>query len=381
MALPRWLTKPVGVVSQQVGGAYDYLTPGAGKSTLTNAGDAIVDPNRVYAGAINPFGGSGGRSDIHNGGQSGFVQVSQPSQSGQVLGANTHNGSQTQAPNNPYVESGGGSSGADLAYLDTQESLLRNLLGKSQTYLDQGLTNLSDSYNRQVSDANQQRSRALEDFGVKNEDTTRAKQDALGRVDTNARTLSDSLRRILGMAGGSSSSAYELAAPNAVARQASQQRAGVLGDYGANERDLSLAQQRAEQDFGSLLANLSRSRNEQEQELRSGVLENNQDTLSKLATVAGQRAQAQGGGAASIRAAQSPFLSDINNSQTQLDSLFNRFRNPTFGVQPVQVDTPQLRDYTVDRAAINANTAAPTQSAYSPYSNFLRRPQDDSLLY
>src|SRR5687767_3406550 len=111
--------------------------------------------------------------------------------------------------------SGGGSSynPADLAYLDSQSGHLRDMLGRSQVALNQGLTGLDDSYNREVGSANQQRSRALENYGVQREDSTRAKQEAVGQVDTNARVLNDSLRRILGMAAGSDSSAYQYAAP------------------------------------------------------------------------------------------------------------------------------------------------------------------------
>jgi hypothetical protein len=52
MALPRWLTAPVGQAARTVGRTYDYLTPGAGTSTLTNAGRSIVDPNAVYTGGL-----------------------------------------------------------------------------------------------------------------------------------------------------------------------------------------------------------------------------------------------------------------------------------------------------------------------------------------
>lgn len=55
MAIPRWITNTVGRASQAAGRTYDYLTPGAGTSTLTQVGRNIVDPNLVYTGSLSPF--------------------------------------------------------------------------------------------------------------------------------------------------------------------------------------------------------------------------------------------------------------------------------------------------------------------------------------
>lgn len=48
MAIPRWISAPAGRIAQISGRTYDYLTPGAGTSTLTNAGRAITDTNKVF---------------------------------------------------------------------------------------------------------------------------------------------------------------------------------------------------------------------------------------------------------------------------------------------------------------------------------------------
>lgn len=276
--------------------------------------------------------------------------------------------------------SGGGSSAnaADLAFLDSQENSLRQQLARAQTTLGQGITGLQDAFNRETSKANQQRSRALEDFGLQRDDTIRAKGDALGRVDTNARVLNDSLRKRIGMASGSGSSAYQYAAPNAVAREASGERTDVLGDYAVNERNLGLAERRAEQDFASLLEEIGRNRQSKEQQLRQSIAETEQDINSRLGGVAGQRAALRGGGYGAIRAAQSPYEAAIAERQSTLDNLFNQFRNPVLSTRQVEVQKPELRDYMVDRAAINANEASGgARDAYSPYSNFLRRDEEE----
>lgn len=318
----------------------------------------VANNSAVLSGGNNGGGGSTAPKDDTK--APGNITETPPTAGGDFLGSNT------------------AGSAADLAYYDSQEGILRGMLGKSQNTLNQGLTNLSDSYNRETGNANLQRSRAMENFGVQREDMTNGKQEALGQVDTNARTLNDSLRRILGMASGSSSSAYQYAAPNAVARQASGQRNNVLSDYAGNERDLSLAENRATQDFGSLLEELSRKRNQEESDLRAGVIETDQNTNQSLADLAAKRAQAQGAGYATARAAQQPYAAAINSGQSQLDSLFERFRSPVLSTRQVDVQTPQLRDYMVDRAGINAANQG-GQQQYSPYSNFLRKPDEEQM--
>lgn len=63
-----WYHDLAGGAARTVGRAYDYATPGAGTSTLTNAGRAINDPNQVFAGDPLEY-----VSGIGRGGNSGFV--------------------------------------------------------------------------------------------------------------------------------------------------------------------------------------------------------------------------------------------------------------------------------------------------------------------
>lgn len=337
-----------GISEQLTGNQANYATP----PTMYNQPISSFGLEQLY-------GGSGGSTT-------------------QVAGA--QNGGDTGGGTQASGGSGGGTStynADDLAYLDTQESQLRRLLESAQSALGSGLSNLTDSFNRETGSANQQRGRAMENFGVQRQDMTAGKQNALGAVDTNARTLNDSLRRMLGMASGSGSSAYKFAAPNAVARQASQNRTNVLGDYGKNERDLVLSENRAKTDFEQLLEDLARQRNEKESELRGGVLEREQGIQRDLGNVAGERAKLLGGGYSQVRLAQQPFESAINSRQSELDGLFERFRSPQLTAKPVEVNTPQLRDYMVDRASINANNQG--QSSYSPYAQFLKTKDDEQL--
>ena len=266
---------------------------------------------------------------------------------------------------------GGGSSAssynpADLAYLDDQQSRLERQLGRTNTYLTQGLAELMDSYNKSRTSANQQRGRELENLGLQREDTTRKKDSTLDRVNTGARTLADSLRRKIGMASGSGSSAYQIAAPGAVARQASEQRGDVMEDFGTNFRNLDLTERRANEDYNTLFESLESDKKSRERALRQGIEEQRLGVDQSLAELARQRALVQGGGYDQVKQAMSKYTDRMTDREKTIDSLFNKYRS-VGKFQPVKVNMPQLQDYTFDKAAVQANQQAGTQDPYAPY--------------
>lgn len=328
---------------------------------------------QVYGAPSNPLQIQGGTDFYAVGNSGGNAQAYQPD-SGYSSGGGGRSGG-----------GGGGGSSApavdpnDVAFLDNQSGNLQRMLQSSNAGLSNGITALEDSYKREQNNANQQRSRALENYnkqGILNEQD---KMQGINTVDTNARTLNNSLRRILGMAGGSSSSAYQDAAPNAVARQASGQRDGVLSNYGRNTEALTTAEERAKQDFASLLESLASQRRSKESELRSSVLNQQNELQAKLADIAAQKAQVLGGGKSSILAARQPYQAQIGANQNALDGLFNQFRNPTYNVTPVEAKAVDLSKYSVDKAAINAQNQG-GQGAYSPYSYFLNKDKQEQTI-
>lgn len=267
---------------------------------------------------------------------------------------------------------------ADRAYLDDQEARLRRQHGSIDTTERSGLTQLGDSYNKEVSGANAKQGRFLSDVGLQREDTTRGKDAAIGKVNTNARTLADSVRRRIGMASGSGSSAYQQAAPRAVSRLASGERTNVLENFGTNFRNLDIRENRGKEDFASMLEDIAAQRKSRESDFRSGLLDRRNQVDNSLSEVARQRALLGGGGYQQVKSAMAPFASSIDSRQSEIDSLFDRFRTP-YAQKPVDVSMPNLRDYTVDRAAINANNSR-GQDPNSPYGQFLRKDDEEERL-
>lgn len=256
---------------------------------------------------------------------------------------------------------------ADIAYLDDQRGRLEGQHRSADTALTNGLTQLQDSYSKEVAGANSKRAQALQDLNTKHKDTTQAKNSALNRVNENARTLAEGLRRRIGLASGSGSSAFQITAPGAVSRDATEDRTGVLENFGVNFRDLATAEQRQKTQFDELLSDLEAQRKTRESDFRSGILEKKNQIDNSLSEVARQKALALGGGYNQVRAAMSPYASAIDSRQAEIDNLFNKFRTP-FTQKAVDTTAPTLRDYMVDRANIKAGQPGP-QDPSAPYKD------------
>lgn len=336
---------------------------------------------------INPFDGGSRDRDIFSetGNQINGVRQDTPldgSQSGtgatypdfSYTGSN--NGSLLGASTGTSVGSGSSSvvNRQDLDYLSAQEGRYNTLRDSLGEYLRQGLERLNSSEEDARNRATQQNQRAIRDFDTKSADSMAAKNSALGRVDTNARTLSNSVRRTLGLAGGTGGSAYKIAAPMAVARDASAKRGEVMSSFGRNERDIDTARSDTSADFSLVLKDIADRRKREEENLRSGIFEQEQGINNSLAQIAAERAKLTGGNALS---AMRPFEARYSELQGELSQLPSRFA--VAPARDLKVATPSLRDYLVDRTAINANREG-EQSTYSPYEQFIRIDEEEERL-
>jgi hypothetical protein len=291
-------------------------------------------------------------------------------QQGQVQGTQDYNWQNAQAAQDARDRA------ETLAYLSDQESGLNRQMGRTNTTRDQGLTAIADNYNQSVSGANKNRSRFQEDWKLKQGDSERGRGQSIDRINTGARTLGESLRRRIGMASGGDSSAYKITAPGAVARDSTQKRTDVLGDYAVNFRNLDLSEKRNNEDYQGLLSDLASQRQSKERGLQSDIL-NQQNSISEsLAEIARQRALAQGGGYDQVRAASAPIVSQIAAREGELDGLFNKYRT-AYNVKPVRADVPELRNYLYDR---DTALAQQEQGGSEDPTAFYRQPEDEEQL-
>ena len=288
---------------------------------------------------------------------------------GSVLGANTGT-NQNTTPTSSGGSSAPSYSRDDLAYIDGQLAALNNQYGRLDTTERNSLDAVEQRYNQQLGETNQARGRAIEDFNTKFQVSDQGRQKSLGQVETNARTLADSLRRRIGMASGSGSSAYQVTAPGAVAQQASDQRANVLDDYSQNFLALETDKKRAEEDFEKALTGLSNWKNESTMGVKNDIGLKRNEITEAQGRAAGERAKLMNGGYAGIRSAMQPYEQQINERNSFLDGLYDKYASK-YQAKPVQVANTQLRDYAVDQAAVADNTARGNTNETAPYRTYL----------
>lgn len=348
--------------------ALDLVTPnnsalGKSAQSLYNAGANINNPNVVYSGNTNPY-------TAVTDGRTGFTAV-------KGAYTNTPSGQPTSGYDTAPVDNGYWVNGTNYGsagnyqtqqgindtrlQLDDQEGDLRRLLGSVDTQETQGLANINDSYNGELATGQK-------GYAQQVEDNTRNKLRALGQVDQGAYTANNSLRRLLGMSGSANQSALKFAAPNAIARDASQKRNIQVENYGLNDRNITTAKNKYETDL--LTAKAKR-----EMDFKKGIATQRQTLNNDLGDIAGQRASLNGGNYQSVRDARAPFKNQANAYQSTIDNLYNDYKG-SLNVTPQQAS---LKDFVVDKSAIQANQAG-GGGDYSPYNYFLKRKQSETTL-
>lgn len=342
-----------------------------------NPFDGYRDRN-VFSGAGDVRGGSGSATPVASISPLQQVNRTASDTSGGGSGGSYYGGSGGSGYG--YASSAPSYSQEDLAYLDNQKGTLERQLGRTDTTLANALAAILENYEKELSGANTARSRNIEDFNTKTQVSERGRERELGKVDTQARMLADSLRQRLGLASGSGSSAYQLAAPRAVQRQASEGRGDVLEDYSANFMALDTDKRRAEEDYKSLLDELAKQKSAREGGVVGDIEEQRNQIRGNLGRVSGERAKLLGGGYNAVRSAMSPYEAQIAQGEGLIDSIFNKYA-AKYDVKPLQINDTKLRDYATDKVAVRDQAATGSQDQYAPYKNYEKKDEEDQPLY
>lgn len=266
---------------------------------------------------------------------------------GNVLGDSTSTG----------VRAGSGTVKAptpDLSLYDSNASNLNDLLGRTQTGLDQGLQTNQAQYDQQVANANTDNAKQIQGQNT-------AKQAATDKINLNAGQGYNSLAQIIGRASGTGSSAFKDLLPNVIGKDTSSKMQDESNTYGQNLSNIDTS-------FESVLQDLANQKKQQEDTLRSGVETQRQSLNQQLQQNAIARAQAAGQTPTQALAGAQPFQNAINNSRNTVDSFFSQFQ-PTYTPESLN---PNLAQYSTDRSQVNAQqqgVADPTNA----YASLLRR--------
>lgn len=305
---------------------------------------------------------------------------SQPTKSSTNTSGTTNTGTtDSGAVNGVYGSSGGSGYSAPIVNQATIDGFNQAIgtdnaaLGRLPGQLGIAQGNINSQFTQKQNELNSTKDQSQNSYNTGTNQNQQSFRTNKNQIADQASAGLSGLLRTLGAygAGGSSEALYN--APQAVAGQASQQRAGAGQNYASNQSGLDT-------NWNNFL---SQDKNErakltdwQTQNLNSAQAQSEttkQSLLSHLADLMGKKAEAQGG---SYTGAAQPFIDQANALSGQIDQL--GALHPTYtGTTPVY-SAPSLSSYQVaDHGSPTVQTNALTSTTSPSYLSLLMGQQKD----
>lgn len=275
-----------------------------------------------------------------------FTRIDDPNT--QQLGATTN------TPNN--LGGTDNSSASEAAQRQVAIDQINRLLGVIREQEKAGLSSIEKGYGSEKSRLDSQRAKALRDYENQFLQNEQSREKGLGQVDDFAYNSYNTLQRLARAGNAGDSSFARSVVPQVVSKGAGTRRTGVIDTAGENEQAITLAKGDAEDQFKFGYEDLANQKTSQIQALRSGI-------QNQAIDLEGQRAalEAAAGGV-------SPnTIASLNARANTLKSLFGQYA-PKYTAKAVNLKTPELSQYTVDKATLGqGNSQTPQENrAYLP---------------
>lgn len=256
---------------------------------------------------------------------------------------------------------GGAGQGFDTAAYDQAIGNTNSAIGRLGSQFTSGNSAIDSSYQNALNQLLLGRNQSQNAYDTSKQQATQGYVGAKNTIGTNAGASLQGLQRLLGSRGAGGSSAFTQAAPEAVARQATQQRAEAGNQFGQNNQALDTNFNNYLTGYNNSVADVGNQRDQQRQGLQSNIENNRATLLQSLAQLTAQRSQAQGGNGV---AESQPFLDQANGILNAQSS---------YNVAPINYQTqaynaPDLASYTTNPQAAPTFQGQPAQNDYfSPY--------------
>lgn len=305
-------------------------------------------------------------------------------------------GTQTGIPNSIRAPSGGQTAAqqqasaqaaaesraraAELAYLDDQQNQANAALGRIGDQRNIGNQNIESSYNQSLQGLLNSSSRAKQDYDLTKGRDLEDNRNARASTDRSVARSSTGLQRLLGSQGAGSSSAAQILAPFAVARQGTERLGEIQSSFGRNQQNLDLGFDRTKEDEKNQRSALDLEKIRRGNELEAGLLQNEAGIRGQLSNFDIARAKAQGQDYTQIRGDVQGYNNTINQLLSRIDQLGNQFQNAIGPAKGVTFDTPDLSQYNtgdLSRGRLNPELSAPVQDQVGGYYNLLGLDDED----
>jgi len=236
----------------------------------------------------------------------------------------------------------------EMAYWQDQLDNADRQIGRLGTQQQVGEQNIDRSYQSAYDRLLGDKEVTNRDYTTKRGQTVEDNITAKSNINSSVRNRNTGLQRLLGAKGAGNSSAAQILAPYAAAKEGNQQRQQVQTAYSRNIGGLDTAWGDYEKDWQDSSNDLGTQRETQKQALRSGISQTEAKLQEEKANAAVQRAQAGGQNYTQARNARTPYMQRINQLISQIDALG---ANPQLQARQATYKAPTLSDYTYDRYA------------------------------
>lgn len=276
----------------------------------------------------------------------------------------------------PAPTSGGGApSGPTAAQIAAAQSAAQydQAIGNTQSALDRLGAQLNSGYSSldtQATDALNQlllgRNQGETAYKGNKQQTATNYVGAKNTIGANAGSTLNSILRLLGSRGAGGSSAYNIAAPGAVARQATLQRTDASNTDAQNNQALDTNWGNFLTGYDNQVSGVNSQKQRGRQSLEQNIDSNRASLLQTLAQLSGQRAAAAGG---SATGAAQPYFDQAN-------SVLDRTAN--YSIAPITYQTQAYQAPSLSSYNVNPN-AAPTYQGQGASNDYVS-PYLQSLL-
>jgi hypothetical protein len=258
-----------------------------------------------------------------------------------------------------------------LAAYQQQIDQYNQTIGALPTQLQGSDNQIQSAYQTAFNTLQGQKNQATSTYGTATTGNQQGYVTNKNSIGTNAGQSLNGLERLLGSRGAGGSSAALFSAPQAVAQQATAQRAGAGQTYGQNQSGLDTSYN------NYLIGNqndLSGIANQRDQNLNSAqqqIASTQAGLLQQLATISAQKAAAEGG---NPTGAAAPYLASAQNYLNSAGQLGLKAFTPTYNTSAYAA--PTAASYAPSQFAAPSTTSNPNiiDSTVSPALRSLLKP-------
>ena len=246
-----------------------------------------------------------------------------------------------------------------IGNIDQQIAALNSQYGNLDGQNRTGMQYIEDAYNKGASRLNEQQSSALSKYATQRGDTRRDFASTSEDINTNARNNFNMMQAMLGRHGAGSSSASSELVPYAVSNDASKTRGKVADNYAVNLRGLDTAEDDTKRQYKNSVADLSDQRKQNQFNLDKDITSQRAQIQNQLASMQGQRVQAQNGDWQQAKNAMAGNISLRDALNQTLTGLADKYRSP-YTIKDVVAQEAKLRNYAIDPTGVSVDNSSGT---------------------